>query len=446
MIAALLQSQLLNCIRTGNPAIDAFIAAIVVTLITYITSKWDHIKKHLCNVFPSKKRIMTVPSVVDIAGHCQYSNPMYQTLTWFLTNRVNIISTNGVTVLDVGGQVTCIPSDNHIVDYIFENRQISLWHSTQEVLLSDKIFIKKNVYLSGYNQKHLRSFINFIKDEYKLYQVEANWTQKFFTVQMDGKTPFWASHYTHNTKTLDTVILERKQKHDLQQDVMAFLNGELVYRKLGIPWTRGYLLHGVPGCGRTSIVKALSAHAKMHIYNLDLSALQSDEQMMAMFRSIPSKSLVLIEDIDCMTDIVLKRSRSMKQDEINKKKSIFDAEPLKTATLSGLLNQLDGVSSNHGRILVMTTNHVDKLDPALIRPGRIDQKLELGYCSRQQIVDFYKLFFGQDEDLTDDVYSQLPDKILTPAEVSNRFLTHREDKKLAIQSLNDVSDSCLNIF
>lgn len=135
---------------------------------------------------------------------------------------------------------------------------------------------------------------------------------------------------------------------------------------------------------------------------------------------------------------VLKRCDPKEKAKEEKKvvKSFTDIDfPKKTATLSGLLNQLDGVSSNHGRILIMTSNHADKLDPALIRPGRIDKQFHLTFCSKEQIVDFYKLFFGKDEEIPHGLLKQLPERVFTPAEVSNLFLMFRGDKQKAIESL-----------
>ena len=291
--------------------------------------------------------------------------------------------------------------------------------------------------------------------EYITHTKEQTWEQLMFTIApkaaVEKGSTQWIAARTNNNKTFSSVVLEQGTKARLVEDLQGFLDSEDLYKNLGISWTRGYLLHGLPGCGKSSIVKALSNTAKMNIYNLDLTAVRDDDHLQTLFQNIPQRAVVLIEDVDCMSNVVHKRgedgSRSPTpeledeaQDLVKFLVSSSGSSSHKQSkmTLSGLLNQLDGVCVGHGRILIMTSNHPEKLDPALVRPGRIDLQLELGCCTRQQVADFYRLFFGKGCEVPEALHG-IAEDLLTPAEVSNAFLTHRKDSEAAVAAVLALS-------
>jgi len=141
-----------------------------------------------------------------------------------------------------------------------------------------------------------------------------------------------------------------------------------------------------------------------------------------------------LEDIDCMTDISHKRKEQ--DDKVNEKDE-DKKEKMFGVTLSGLLNELDGISNASGRLLVMTTNHVEKLDPALIRPGRIDFRIELKKCSTEMIRGMYTLIF--DGEMEQEYIPCLKAGVLTPAEVMNIFMSLPKDT--AMKRLIDLLDT-----
>src|SRR5690606_7749955 len=128
-----------------------------------------------------------------------------------------------------------------------------------------------------------------------------------------------------------------------------------------------------PGTGKSSFILALAGHLGLNLCLLSLSGLSLDDQgLQNLLSCVPSRSIVLIEDIDAafgnsgdVTPNDLATSQSLLGTRNKKDKSIG-------ITFSGLLNAIDGVASGEGRLLFMTTNHPERLDPALIRPGRID--------------------------------------------------------------------------
>jgi chaperone BCS1 len=265
---------------------------------------------------------------------------------------------------------------------------------------------------------------------------------------------------THSTKSFDTIVLDADVKADLVGDVAAFLAGEAWYATMGLSYKRGYLLHGPPGTGKSSIVLAISSMAKADIYSLNLSVLKNDLDLDYVFASLPERCVVVFEDVDCMGSVVKARTgkaRAGKAASPTKKDDDADAGgSLSTKmmiakmvcsastsfedsgiTLSCLLNHLDGAGSNHGRIFVMTTNHPEQLDPALIRPGRTDVQLRLGMCSRQQIGTFFELFYpgvSPPRELL-----EIPGDVLSPAEVSSTMLQFRRDPGRAVEKLGLIA-------
>ena len=170
---------------------------------------------------------------------------------------------------------------------------------------------------------------------------------------------------------------------------------------------------------------------------MNLSVVKDDDQLKALFDKIPVKSMVVLEDIDCMSKIA--HARTSDYSLINEEDSSDDRQGpmLKTGpTQSCLLNALDGLSPPHGRVLVMSTNHPEKLDAALTRPGRIDVIVKLEMCSPEHIIQLYKLYYKKQ--LDNEIVNTLADadcKKLSPADASSIFLKYRRDSRLGIHEV-----------
>ncbi len=178
-------------------------------------------------------------------------------------------------------------------------------------------------------------------------------------------------------KTLDSVFLPDGVKEGLIGDIEKFLASEKKFVDIGIPWHRGYAFYGQPGNGKSSIALALANHFGLDLYNLPLSAVKDDKTLARAIGDIKARSILLLEDIDIF-------SNTMKREQQGSKEA---------PTLAGLLNALDGVGTPHGLITIMTTNNFDKLDSALVRPGRMDYTLELKPPVQEQIEGlFYRVF------------------------------------------------------
>jgi len=197
----------------------------------------------------------------------------------------------------------------------------------------------------------------------------------------------------YSPRVLDSVLLEPGEKEFLLQDVSQFRKSKQRYARLGVPYHRGYLFYGPPGTGKTSLVSALGAYFGLSIYIVNLSDF-NDRTLMSAVNSVPRNSVLLFEDIDCMRSSQSRGGADSSSGKNEAAPATKDNVPAQSGiTLSGLLNVLDGFHAPAGVLFVMTTNHVERLDPALLRPGRIDYKLYLGKASDHQKMELYRRFF-----------------------------------------------------
>lgn len=191
-------------------------------------------------------------------------------------------------------------------------------------------------------------------------------------------------------RALDTLFMPAAQKAALIADVQAFLEARETYRKRGTPWRRGYLFEGRPGTGKTSLIFAMASALGRSIYLINLASVSSDNELMMAFNQVDWNGVVLIEDIDAAE---ISKDRQLVSAEREAKSVVPGAQPQKL-TLSGLLNAIDGVGAREGRLLFATTNHPEKLDPALLRPGRFDVREAITPLDRESAMAMFTAFDG----------------------------------------------------
>jgi chaperone BCS1 len=182
-------------------------------------------------------------------------------------------------------------------------------------------------------------------------------------------------------RPLGSVILDEGVKDAIVGDVRDFLSRQQWYVDRGIPYRRGYLLYGPPGSGKSSFIQALAGELDFSVAMINLSEMgMTDDKLAYLLTKLPKRSLLLLEDADAAF--------------VNRRQRDTDGYSGATVTFSGLLNALDGVAAGEERIAFLTTNHIDRLDPALIRPGRVDMMLRIGEATRYQAAQMWDRFYG----------------------------------------------------
>ncbi|ALC39204.1 CG4908 [Drosophila busckii] len=229
-----------------------------------------------------------------------------------------------------------------------------------------------------------------------------------------------------------SVLLDRGISERIISDCNDFIGNSLWYTHRGIPYRRGYLLYGPPGCGKSSFITALAGELEYGICLLNLSERGlTDDRLNHLLNVAPEQSIILLEDIDAA---FVSRESTLQQ------KSAYDG--LNRITFSGLLNCLDGVASTEARIVFMTTNYIDRLDPALIRPGRIDVKEYIGYCTQYQLEEMFKKFFGENKNTQAREFSNkicTSGQSVSPAQIQGYFMKHKSSSsELVISNCNSI--------
>ncbi|PRP86564.1 Protein BCS-1, isoform a [Planoprotostelium fungivorum] len=226
-------------------------------------------------------------------------------------------------------------------------------------------------------------------------------------------------------RSLKSVILEDGRAESIVADVEEFLKSQTWYQERGLGYRRGYLFYGPPGSGKTSLLFGIASHFDLSIYSLNLSDPElTDSLLQTLMNQVPTGSMVVLEDVDSV--FVGRQSTEPKS---------------KSVTFSGLLNAIDGVAAGEGRILFLTTNHKEKLDPALIRPGRID--LEVPFClsttsqMKRLFLEFYQGIEGS-ADLSDELTSVIPSGQISMAKLQGHLLKYKIDPKSAVASAGEL--------
>lgn len=236
-------------------------------------------------------------------------------------------------------------------------------------------------------------------------------------------TPFYSN------KTFKNIF--GKEVRDIEHRVKFFMENKDWYDSKGIPYQLGIMLSGIPGAGKTSVIRAIANYTRRHIINVNFSNITTATQLKHLFFSdrvnvftdgslsnsqgyfIPiDQRLYVLEEIDAIGDIV--RQRTEHRDT---------HQPINDElTLAEILTVLDGTMEVPGRIIVMTSNHPEVLDRALVRPGRIDLQVKFGNAPRELIKEMYEAYL--DKVFPNDMMSFLPHERLSPAEVSQVLFRH----------------------
>jgi hypothetical protein len=432
---------------------------------TYIFSSCKRAPKHFTSPPPPNKEIN---SEILFERHKEEKKGQ----TTFFQNRMDAVIHS----------VSKVPSIRHLLstihhDYLpneYESIKIDndLYFQLLELKQGDTGIDVLKFKIFCYEQESfaLQAYVDSCMTDYERHMQNKLGTNKYFfnmMIQSKGKgiqNPLPTSHimFTKHkfmtSRTFDNVFFEQRQ--NVRDHTEFFLNRKDWYDAKGIPHTLGFMFHGSPGCGKTSTIKAVANVGKRHIINIQLAEIKSKDQLNHLFfndeinvwdngkterYTIPvNERMYVIEDIDAMGDVVLRRElkkpvakKEIKMDEFG---NITEEE--NPIDLSFLLNLLDGTLESSGRIIAISTNFPERIDSALIRPGRIDMIVHFKKCSVEILCEMVKSFYDADCSIED---SSLNEK-WSPAEVNQILFRNFKNIDAAIKELREFQPNELYGF
>lgn len=342
------------------------------------------------------------------------SSPSYYSIMEFITKQY--IEQNGDVNKLMFSHVEQLKAHNELVYYFPENTKITIDYK------GNFITCEANTISSDHGTNTHVKFLSCLTIVVKTKEVLDNLildmykTQKSLSVKsFDVKSQNWRFIGALQSRPEESIVMDKKILSNLFEDIELFCSkeSEEEYDRFGQIYKRNYLLYGKPGSGKSSLVNIIANKFKRSIYVLCFDPNLTDNSLMIAISSINDKNaILLVEDLDCIFH---------NRDDDNKS----------NVTFSTLLNVFDGVSSPRGLITIVTSNHVEKLDKALLRPGRIDMMVEFGNMTKQQLMDLLNIYtLGLKKETINKIYSLCVEKELVTAMISGFLFRYRREKLL----------------
>lgn len=251
----------------------------------------------------------------------------------------------------------------------------------------------------------------------------------------------WTGVTFKHPSTFDSLALDPTTKMKIIRDLDCFKQGKDFHNRVGRPWKRGYLLYGPPGTGKSSLVAAIANYMKYDVYDLELTKVSDNSELRMLLLQITGGSIIVIEDIDCSLGLTNRVSQSGP----NLDEQVGGEISGSRVTLSGLLNFTDGLWSCCGeeRIIIFTTNHKEKLDPALLRSGRMDMHILLSSCTFPAFKSLaYNYLQIEDHPLFPAVKESMRqiEAEMTPSEISEILIKHLDNPLKALNAVISALD------
>ncbi|XP_037044396.1 mitochondrial chaperone BCS1-like [Bradysia coprophila] len=351
------------------------------------------------------------------------------------------------------GEKSAVADIRKQLDPLQYNKGVLFFHKRTLIGVTRKIIPElKNYHLpteiytiTAYGTRNKQVLIEMLDEARKRLEKKPSKQINYFKAKHQMGSSNWKLVRRFQPRTLSSIVLKDGIMDAIQKDLDEFIESREWYKERGIPYRRGYLLYGPPGCGKTSFVKAIAGQIGYDIYEVQLSNQQlTDESLNILMSSIDKNAILLFEDVDA---VFVPRM----QDEANSVEVNGFAGKLKyreakgSLSFSGLLNAIDGVASEEDYIVFMTTNQIEKLDSALIRPGRIDMRQLIDYPDEHQITAFFRRFYPNCDDTVAETFAKAVTKLKcnpSVAQIQGVFLKHKHTPEDNLQDVDMLVEIC----
>ncbi|KAI1791777.1 P-loop containing nucleoside triphosphate hydrolase protein [Ganoderma leucocontextum] len=259
-----------------------------------------------------------------------------------------------------GRHISFLPSLDTTYSLWYKHRYVSVTRNQT----NDSPWQKRNKLLIRMLTRNNSLLRELLLEAKKMYNKAS---ENMISIYVSDSSDSWKLMSTQHKRPMKSIVLDPGIIELVMGDARDFLASKEWYAERGIPHRRGYLLYGAPGSGKTSLIHSISGELNLDVYILSLARLGMDDASLnSTISELPEECIVLIEDIDAAFHQGIRR-------DIKPEKG---SDSACRVTLSGLLNALDGIGAQEGRIFFATTNDYKALDPALCRPGRLDLHID----------------------------------------------------------------------
>lgn len=438
----------------------AMMAALIVTameqkMIQYLTGKtreWSWVFFYKMSQFFKRKQYVRNRIINKITDD-RKPNTLYDCMLWFL-GKLDANSEETIkcfTIDNYDGTTPELLKQNQRGDtkkFIYENHTIFYTNENKKIRVDGEDFDRTNdtitltIYTNYPNDDWLESvFIKQVMDQYRIHLKNKRHQQAIYQNMNNQKGSEWEQVSYQPKELHDKIVLYGNDKDELMYEVNHFIKDKQWYINLGFQYKLGILLHGEPGCGKTSIIRLISYLTKRNTHYLRLSQIKDENQFNELMKpkniSLENTILVL-EDIDCQKLVHKRVPKTQDTDKPSEQQQSIninlggDTEKTRERdsplNLDTLLNVLDGTLTTPGQIVIMTTNHKEILDPALIRAGRIDVDLKLRNCDYPMITQLTQQFYKRDPPT--EFNGKIPVNKYSPAFIMNVFRRFRKPEDI----------------